>query len=150
MVEESVEPATSFNASEAPPDKYQLYSRMENNQRKECVGNWVDETELTVQDHKAVVDAIAGQLELTSFQKESAKRLLSDIPVEEFYGCGTSSIALAICAFPAWGDGRHYHPNTLHPSSNVETELTEFAGSEDISYTQYYRCWNRVKPWWES
>ena len=77
-------------------------------------GKWADKTQIRDQDNKAVFDAIAGQLELSDYQKQIGRQEFADLNLRELStpgGIDTTLVAIMVAAVVSRRDGRSYHPN---------------------------------------
>lgn len=154
VTEDFVERATTFNGSDASAgkrlDDYEYkkdyYRRLSVHNSLRWNGKWKDRRRETAKTASAIVDAVAGQLELTPYQKEEAHRKFSQLPDRYNKAYSTALLALCICGLVGRQDGRNYHPNQIHPDSNVHNQLTDFAGeTKGIYYRSFYKCWCAVK-----
>ncbi len=69
------------------------------------------------QDNLAIYDALAGQLELTDYQKEKGRRIFDKLELEKL-GKPARLIAFGVCAVVANDDvhdGSRYHPQMNNP-----------------------------------
>lgn len=153
MVDELVEQATTLNGNEAPQGKRrddtetyrQHYRRLALANNPNFNGQWRDEERSTVEDNAAIVDAIGGQLELTTFQKDRAREALVKLPSELLGAYQSALIALCICGLVGRRDGRDYHPNNAHPNSDTESKFVDIFEATDTTYTRLYSCWERME-----
>jgi hypothetical protein len=152
MTDDQVEQATVFKGYEAPDgirddgteSHKNHYSRLALANSGNWNGFWRDEHKATEQDNHAIVDAIAGQLELTSYQRERAHAVLDSLPRELLGAYQSALLALAVCGVVAAEDGRDYHPNKAHPNSNSDTVFVTLFEETGAQYSKFYSCWNRV------
>lgn len=152
MTDDYVEQATILKGHEAPDgtrhDKTEThrnhYSRLAMANSLNWNGHWRDEHRATEQDNHAIVDAVAGQLELTSYQQERAHNVLDSLPRELLGAYQSSLLALCVCGVVAADDGRGYHPNNAHPNSETDSKFVELFDSTDAEYSKLYSCWTRI------
>lgn len=153
MTDETVEQATLLKGCEAPDgerhDKTEThrnhYNRLALANSLKWNGHWRDEKQATDSDNHAIIDAVAGQLELTSHQQERAHAELDDLPRELLGAYQSALLALCLCGVIATEDGREYHPNNAHPNSNTESEFVSLFKSTGANYSKLYSCWERVR-----
>jgi len=65
--------ATTIHPTDVPKSERAKYRRFRSDNQPGQNGKWRDETVHIPKDREAVLDAIAGQLELTDYQIERAK-----------------------------------------------------------------------------
>ncbi|TQQ81888.1 hypothetical protein [Halonotius roseus] len=136
--EESSEPLTNSdtnNATKFHPDDAtyesrtrldgtatfeQHYTRLRSHNDGIYTGKWADKAQLRDQDNNAVFDAIAGQLELSPFQKAIGRTEFGTLNLRDLSspaGIDTPLVAIMVAAVVARRDGRGYHP-ARSPASN--------------------------------
>lgn len=103
------ENATHFHAIEAPPDQRKKFKRFHGYNSGVYNGEWQDNAALRRLDNLALYDAVAGQLELTDFQKRTGKELFDGFN-QAHLGYTTTLVAFSTCAYVCRKDGRIYHP----------------------------------------
>lgn len=153
MDDDNVDKATTFNGSEAPSGKRldksesfsDYYGRLAVANSLDFNGKWKQRRRETRKNASAILDAIAGQMQLTDFQKRKAHRLFSDLPSEYNESRPTALLALVIAALAAREDGRSYHPNQCASTSNITNNFTKIASELGFSYSRVYGCWQSVK-----
>lgn len=153
MSDEIVEQATMLNGCEAPPGnrgdgietRRNHYRRLAIANSLDWNGKWRNERRATIKDNLAIVNAIAGHLELTDYQKQRSETVFEALP-NSLYGAYESALlALCVCGLVAREDGRTYHPNNAHPNSDTTTEFTDVFDDINAEYKQLYSCWERVR-----
>jgi hypothetical protein len=93
----------------------QHYARLASHNTGIYNGKWADKTKLRSQDNLAVFDAIAGQLELTRFQKTVGRDAYDGLNLRELSSPGGADhtlIAIMVAAVVSGRDGRPFHPNS--------------------------------------
>lgn len=155
MSDEYVEQATKITGSDAPDEmrldgtesKQQMYQRFSVWNSLDWNGKWRDEERATQKDASAIIDAIASSLELTDLQATRAKSYFDSLPDSYNQAYSTALLAVCVCGLSGRQDGREYHPNTIHPSTDESTGSFAHLAREEIgvSYSQLYSCWNRVR-----
>jgi hypothetical protein len=153
MFDEQVDQATSFRSYDAPDgerldgsEQFQdYYDRLGVANTLNWNGKWRDEHAETKRNALAIVDAVAGQLQLTDFQSGKARVWFTELPDKFNESRSTGLLALCICALVAREDGRTYHPNQYHDGSDVENNFVRVADDLDVTYSQLSSCWSAVK-----
>lgn len=125
-----------LDGSESIRDKYR---RLADNYRPGKSGKWHDEVPKIDDDRAAVVDAVAGQLELTPGQRDRARAKISNLPGRHFRANQIALVALVVCGWIGWRDGRNYHPNGTLPA-----HFRSAMGDLSLSRKAYKACWGRV------
>lgn len=100
---------------------------------------WISRREQMVSDRRGVLDAIAGQLELTPYQRERAAHLMDDIDERRFRARKTALVLLCLCGHVGREDGRDYHPNRLNATG--ADKFAELARDISASHSELYSCW---------
>jgi len=149
MTDEQTGQATTLYPTDvADESKREKYSRLALANSLNWNGKWRDETRATKRDQNAILDAIAGQLQLTPYQHQRSRSVFDDLP-DGFSGQGYSTrvVALCVCGIVGREDGRNYHPNKLHPNASSESGsgFSSIADEIDVSYQEVYSCWSTVK-----
>lgn len=150
--DDHVEQATTFDAENAPPGNrldgieshYEHYNRLSLANDSRFNGKWTDEKQQTKKNSSAIVDAIAGQLELTDYQKSESHRIFSSLPGNFNRGYHTHLVAITVCGIVGVRDGRKYHPDHVHPDAK-ETPIKQLINELGIQRGEYYSCWDAVK-----
>lgn len=99
----------------------QHYSRLASHNAGIYTGKWADKTKLRSQDNLAVFDAIAGQLDLTGYQKETGRAAFGTLNLRELSspgGIDAALVAVMVAAVVARRDGRNYHPQGTDESND--------------------------------
>lgn len=151
--DDHVERATTFNGSDAPAgERLDGYESKQNHYRRLSAknslrwrGQWRDEQRETRTDAAAILDSVAGHLELTPYQHGEAERIFSGLPDKYVQAYSTALVALCVCSLVARQDGRSYHPNQTKAGSSVSTEFTRLVDDIGTSYTALYKCWCAVQ-----
>ena len=139
--------ATKFHPGDADHDSQyredgtatfeQHYSRLARHNTGVFNGKWADENKRARQDKLAVFDALAGQLELTPYQKETARREFDNLSVRDLSspaGIDVPLVAVMVAAVVARRDGRMYHPAANEESNDaLFTALLDSLGYCDDS-----------------
>lgn len=145
MADEQTGQATTFYPTDVDNDaKRERYSRLALANSLNWNGKWRDEERATMNDNRAIVEAIASQLELTDYQQERALTELERIPRELLGAYESAMLALCLCGIIARRDGRDYHPNHAHPNSDHDSHFVTLFEETSASYSQFYACWKRV------
>lgn len=152
MSDEYTENATTFDAEDAPntprydgiETKRDHYKRLER-ANEMWTGSWRDEATIREQDNLATLDAIASSLDLTDFQHEAAIERFEALPATIVRAYSVRLVALCVCGLVGAADGRNYHPNNCHPSTDSSSDFAAIADDIGASYTRIYKCWNRVE-----
>jgi len=145
MTDEQTGQATTLYPTDvADESKREKYSRLALANSLNWNGKWRDEERATIQDNRAIVEAIAGQLELTDYQQERALTELERIPRELLGAYESAMLALCLCGLIARKDGRDYHPNHTHPNSDRDSTFVNLFAETSATYSQFYSCWKRV------
>lgn len=142
MSDDSVDNSTTLDPTDAPPHKRQEYRRHRRNNQPGQNGKWRDETVHIPKDRRNVFDAIAGQLELTSYQKERSRHLLGKLPDDHFRANPTKLVCFVVAGHVGVEDGRDYHPRNL--LRNKKNQYAEQAEALGIGYSELISCWYRV------
>lgn len=145
--------ATSFNPYDAPlserldgtESKQDQFRRLRYQNTLRWSGKWRDERERTERAAHDIVASIAGQLELTRYQREESLRVFENLPDTYNQAYSTAMLALIVCGLIARQDGRDYHPNAIHPQSKKENEFTALADDIGVDHGQLFSCWRRIK-----
>lgn len=153
MTDDYVEQATLINGNEAPDGirndgtetHRNHYSRLSLANSGNWNGKWRDEQRATDHDNHAIVDAVGGQLELTSYQQERSHAVLDSLPRELLGAYQSALLALCVCGIVAARDGRNYHPNNAHPNSNTDNVFVSLFDGINAEYSKLYSCWNRIE-----
>jgi len=108
-------------------------------------GKWADESKLRRQEKLAIYDAIAGQLELTPYQKRRGRLLFDRLSVSELSspgGIDTPLVAVCVAAVVVREDGRMFHPSR----SEKRNDGLFTALLDDIGYTArtVQKCYEKV------
>ena len=115
----------------------QHYNRLASHNVGIYNGKWADKTKLRNQDNQAIFDAVAGQLELTRYQKEVGKQEFSELNLRELsspVGIDTALVAVMVAAVVSRRDGRRYHPaGTEESNDGLFTALLDDLGYSDDS-----------------
>lgn len=119
MNDDNVDSATWFDPNDVPNSRRldnseslrNHYRRLGLQNLEGRNGKWVDEKRIAPKDRKAVLDAVAGQLEVTSYQRARAWHLMQDLPDATYQGNPIGLVSLCVCAIACRNDGRIYHPN---------------------------------------
>jgi hypothetical protein len=139
--------ATKFHPGDADHDsKYradgtatfeQHYSRLARLNTGVYNGKWVDEDKRARQDKLAIFDCLSGQLELTPYQKQEARREFDNLSVRDLStpgGIDTTLVAVMVAAVVARRDGRMYHPQANEESNDaLFLALLDDLGHDDES-----------------
>lgn len=93
----------------------EYYSRLANLNTGLYNGKWaVDESARWRQEDLAILDSVAGQLELTRYQKKVARIAFDGLDLRELSspnGINATLVAIITCAIVCREDGRFYHPS---------------------------------------
>lgn len=124
--DENVEPATRIDSKDSNngvrydnTESYRnFYRRLELWNRDDRNGKWVDEEKAGQDDRSAILDAVAGQLELTDYQKERAWYLLQQLGTDTFRANPTGLVCFCVCAIACREDGREWHPDRARESND--------------------------------
>lgn len=144
--------ATTFDLEDAPvthrhdgtATQRQHYSRLRQANREGWTGNWVDENTLNQSDWDATIDAVASQFELTNYQTNRAKELFDRLPERFQRAYSLHLLAFCVCTIAGAEDGRDYHPNRLHDNAD-HSRYKHLAREYDVTYSQVYACWSRIR-----
>lgn len=155
MKDELDEEATTFNGCEAPSgmradgvESFQnFYSRLSLANSLRWRGKWRDEGRMTHEDNHAILDSIAGQLELTDYQQTRAHNLIDKLPDTVFQAYQSLLLGLCVCGVVGYQDGRNYHPNSVRTETDTSAAdmYVELYEETDASYRAFYTCWKRVE-----
>lgn len=104
-------------------------------------GTWLDRREENKEvthrrDNMSVLNSISGQVELTDFQKQKARRLFERLDLREI-GKSVEIVAFAVCAVVANDDVHHgsrYHPRMVNP----DREFAHIADRLEFTETQLH------------
>lgn len=151
--DEYVERATKFRWSEAPGGKrldgsesfQNFHKRLSVWNSLDWNGKWKRRRRETRKNAVAIVDAVAGQLELTDYQTSETQTRFADLPPKYNKAYSTALLAVCIGALTAREDGRDYHPNQAHPNSDTQNEFTEVVDDIGVSYSALYSCWKALR-----
>lgn len=110
----TTENATNINPNDASTDKQRRkYSRLSKYNRGTWNGPKRENKEVTLQqDNLAIFDALAGQVDLTSYQKTKGRRILTQLDLRKI-GKSVNLIAFSVCILVANDDvheGHRYWP----------------------------------------
>lgn len=152
-IDDDAERATTFDAEKAPPGNrydgtesfYEHYNRLSLANDDRYIGKWRDESQQTKKNSAAIVDAVAGQLELTEYQKSESHRIFSSLPDRFENGYHTHLVAITVCGVIGERDGRNYHPNQLRTGTDTNSLLKNLSDDLGVRYREYYSCWNAIK-----
>jgi len=143
MSDESVDNATTLNPDDAPAHKRHQYRLHRRNNQPGQNGKWRDETVHIPKDRKNVLDAIAGQLELTDYQRQRSRHLLGQLPDDHFRANATKLVCFVLAGHVGAEDGRDYHPRNL--IRNEANQYATEAAALGIEYSELASCWYRVR-----
>lgn len=99
-------------------------------------GKWVDESQMTPKDRKHTLDAVAGQIDATDYQRERAWVLIQELSDSTLQGTAAGLICLAACAIACREDGRSYHPDQRRPDHFEQ--VRESLGFPERHYRRVY------------
>lgn len=144
VLDSDTENATTIHPNEAPPSQREKYKRF----RAYNTGLWngprrENKSEMHRQDDLHRFDALASQLELTSFQKERGRLIFDEL---EYFGPPVEHTIFAVCAVVVnadYSDGSRYWP---HPSKSDNDEMFDEMASElEISLKKQMSTIMKVK-----
>ena len=143
--------ATTFDATDAPSGRrldgtesfQRKYRRLSLANTLDWNGKWRDERRATQRDSMAIVDAIAAQLELTSFQKKRARQFYTDLPDNYNQAYSSRLLAFVVAGIAGLEDGRKYHPNNLR-EGNADDDYAALA-DEVGTPSEIHSVWQRVR-----
>lgn len=109
-------------------------------------GTWADENQRARQEKLAIFDALAGQLDLTPFQKEQGRTAFDGLNLRELSspgGIDTTLVAICVAAVVVRRDGRKYHPQANDESNDdLFTALLDDFGYDD---SVIHSCLGKVR-----
>lgn len=151
MKDEQPNEATSFNPNDAPLSKRLdgtesrrgHYRRLKQKNMSGGNGQWRDRRQETEDNAAAIVDSVAGQLELTDYQHTEARRIFNNLPESFNQAYSTAKLAFAVCAVVGWHDGRNYHPNNIH-DDHFGSARQEYGLGNGIYASLWYRVEEEV------
>lgn len=141
---------TSFNYLDAPDgrriDGYTSYADHYKNLmllNSQLYNGWKEENKehLHRQDNLHVFDAVASDLELTSFQARCARDEFDSLSLGTL-GNPVEMVALVVCAAVCRRDGRIYHPQ--RGDSSNDALFTEVVDDHGFRANPLTSCFNRV------
>lgn len=113
----------------------QHYSRLARHNTGVFNGKWADENKRARQDKLALFDALAGQLELTDYQKKTGRQVFDNLNLRDLStpdGIDSPLVAVMVAAVVARRDGRMYHPLANEESNDdLFTDLLDDLGYGD-------------------
>lgn len=150
--DETVERATTFSGDEAPAGKRldgsetysSHYDRLSKVNSLRWNGKWSNTRREKGIDRSAILSSIAGDLQLTSYQRSEADRRFHKLPTEVIRAHQTPAVALAVCAIVGKEDGRDYHYNQAHDQVDGG-EIKDVVGDIGISYSEFGTIWRKVQ-----
>ncbi|AGM10942.1 hypothetical protein M193_gp103 [Halorubrum tailed phage 7] len=139
------ENATTIQPSEAPPSQREKYKRL----RAYNTGLWngpkrENKAAIRRQDNLHRYDAIAGQADLTPYQKERGRELFDSLNIRKI-GLPADHIAFAICILVANADvpdGTRYWP---HPDGKGDKPFERLSDSLDLSVSKQMSAVMKMK-----
>lgn len=151
-----VERATTLDSTDAPQGtrldnsetKQDYYRRLAVLNSLDYNGKWRDERRETAKNASAIVDAVAGSLSLTPFQKAEAHRRFAALPDKYNQSYPTSLVAVCVCGVVGAEDGREYSPKARHPDAAVDGwDYRWYSVVQDtgVSYSEFHSCWESIK-----
>jgi len=107
-------------------------------------GSWEDKELLYRNDNLAIFDAIAGQLELTNYQKQVGRQVFEQLNLRELTDpvVDTPLVAVMTAAVVVRRDGRFYHPQRLENTNDAV--FLDLLDSFDYSVAAIERCYAKV------
>ncbi|QRV15064.1 hypothetical protein JMJ58_19485 [Haloterrigena salifodinae] len=108
-------------------------------------GKWGDNELLREQDNLALFDAIASQLELTSYQHSRGRQAFSELSLSELsspHGIDATLCAVMVAAVVAREDGRMYHPS--RPENTNDDLFTALLADLGYSDRLVHKCYGKV------
>jgi len=147
LTEPDTDNATKFHPDDADHDTEdridgtatfeQHYTRLASHNSGIYNGKWADKTKLRHQDNLSVFDAIASQVELSPYQKETGRREYGDLNLRKLStpgGIDGTLVAIMTAAVVSRRDGRGYHPG-FHDEANDDLflALLDNLGYDDVS-----------------
>jgi hypothetical protein len=154
MTDEYIDYATTLDPSDAPAaerldgteSKRNQISRLARTNTLKWNGKWRNERRETSENGAAVVESIAGQLELTPYQQSRALNIYDSLDDSFDTAYATSLLAMVICGHVGREDGRDYHPNQIRPGTEPDADETfvSLTNELEIGYTELYSCWRRI------
>lgn len=124
-------------------NKQDYYKRLAVANTLDWNGKWVEEERITEKSERGIFDSMAARLELTDFQKERGWGWYKQLPDHFRTAYRMEMVLLVVCGLTGEKDGRNYHPNNLR--ADDPNEFGELANRIDISYKQFYKCWDRIE-----
>lgn len=135
--------ATTLDPTDAPASEQSKWERFRLNNFPGQNGKWRDETVHIPYDREQTLEAVASKLELTGYQQEVAKRMLSDLSDNHFRGNRISTVCFVVCGLAGRRDGRQYHPRSL--LRGEDNQYAEQADKLGIEYSELSSAWYRIK-----
>lgn len=128
----------------------QHYTRLASHNTGVYNGKWADKAKLRNQDNLAVFDAVAGQLELTPYQKETGRAEFDRLNLRKLSspsGIDTSLVAIMVAAVVARRDGRQYHPLSSDTANDpLFTALLNDLGYDDgLLHSAFGKVYYRIE-----
>lgn len=133
--------ATKFHpeeANESQRDHYRVLSRY--NSGIYTRGR-TDQSKIRLIDNLAVFDAIAGQLELTDWQKRYGRQVITNLNVRQV-GHPIEAVVFAVCALTVRRDRRFYNPD--RNDENNDPEFTRLKDELGLSDRKVRSCMKRM------
>lgn len=151
MYGEDVEAATKLDPRDAPKTQRadsveslrDLFRRLDLWNRGEWNGKWHNEQMADRHDRRAVFDAVAGQLELTGYQRVRAWNMYQSLPKGTRTAFSVPLLLFCVSIVAAREDGRYYHPQAS--SERNDDVFDEVRVQLGFPTKQVSRVYGRVK-----
>ena len=102
-----------------------------------------DQEKIRRADNLAIFDAIAGQLELTDWQKRYGRAVVDNLNLREI-GHPVEGVVFAVCALTVRRDRRFYHPN--RDDENNDSEFLRLKDDLSLSDRNVRSLIHRLRP----
>lgn len=137
------ENATKFHPEEAPVEQRDHYKLLAGYNSGIYNREWADQKKIRRIDNLHIYDAIAGQLELTDWQKNYGRDLLKELNVRRI-GYSIEYVAFTVCALTVRRDRRIYYPTRCdEDNDSLFCDLAENLG---LRPTKVQSCMARLAP----
>lgn len=150
--DDQVEQATTFSVNEVPggrrldgSEEYSdYYDRLSKLNSLRWNGKWSNTAREKAIDRSAILDSIAGELQLTDYQHDEASRRFRKLPTDVIQAHQTPAVALAVCAIVGKEDGRTYHYNQAHGQTD-ENDIKNIVDDIGVSYSEFATIWRTIQ-----
>ncbi|QCC48117.1 hypothetical protein [Halobellus limi] len=135
--------ATKFHPDEAHESAQSHYRVLARYNSGIYTRGRTDQEKIRRIDNLAVFDAIAGQLELTDWQKRYGRSVVDNLNLREI-GHPVEAVVFAVCALTVRRDRRYYNPD--RSDENNDSEFLRLKAELDLSDKKIRSLIHRLIP----